>query len=97
MATKAKDKPTKAAAKPVPRTRYEDDLYTWVQKQVALLRAGRHDEVDALNVAEKLADEGNCLRRDDDARDRAVVKVQTVVRAFPETPRPDAPSFRTKT
>jgi hypothetical protein len=54
MATKAKDRP---AATP-PRTRYKDDLYTWVQEQVALLRAGRLDEIDALNVAEELADVG---------------------------------------
>lgn len=41
-----------------PRTRYEDDLYTWVGEQVALLRAGRLDEVDALNLAEELSDVG---------------------------------------
>ena len=41
-----------------PRTRYEDDLYTWVHEQVALLQAGRLDEVDALNVAEELGDVG---------------------------------------
>jgi hypothetical protein len=40
-------------------TRYEDDLYTWVQEQVALLRAGRLAEIDALNVAEELSDVGN--------------------------------------
>lgn len=40
------------------RTRYEDDLYTWVQEQVALLRAGRLDEVDADNIAEELSDVG---------------------------------------
>jgi hypothetical protein len=39
--------------------RYEDDLYTWVQEQVALLRAGRLTEIDALNVAEELSDVGN--------------------------------------
>ncbi len=44
-----------AAAK---HTRYEDDLYTWVQEQVALLRAGRLDQVDAANVAEELGDVG---------------------------------------
>jgi predicted DNA-binding ribbon-helix-helix protein len=38
--------------------RYEDDLYTWAQEQVVLLRAGRLDEVDAENVAEELADVG---------------------------------------
>jgi hypothetical protein len=40
------------------RTRAEDDLYTWVQEQVALLRAGRFDEIDAENIAEELSDVG---------------------------------------
>ena len=39
-------------------TRYEDDLYTWVGEQVALLRSGRLAEIDALNVAEELSDVG---------------------------------------
>ena len=41
---------------PAGRTRYEDDLYTWVQEQVALLRARRFDEVDVELVAEELED-----------------------------------------
>ena len=49
----AKERPAKK------RARYEDDLYTWVQEQVALLRAGRLDEVDAENVAEELSDVGS--------------------------------------
>ena len=40
------------------RARYEDDLYTWVNQQVALLRAGRLDEIDAENIAEELSDVG---------------------------------------
>ena len=52
MATEIRDKPV------VPRTRYKDDLDTWVQEQVALLRAGRLDEEDALNVAEAQSDLG---------------------------------------
>ena len=56
MATKTRDKPAAA-----PRTHYEDDLYTWVREQVALLRAGRLSDVDALNVAEELSDVGNEL------------------------------------
>jgi hypothetical protein len=39
-------------------TRYEDDFYTWVEEQVALLRAGQLTEIDALNVAEELSDVG---------------------------------------
>ena len=46
----------KTPTPPVPATRYEDDCYTWVHEQVALLRAGRLSEVDALNVAEELGD-----------------------------------------
>jgi len=42
-----------------PATRYKDDVFTWVWEQVALLRAGRLTEVDALNVAEELSDVGN--------------------------------------
>lgn len=41
------------------RTRYEDDLYTWVNEQVALLRAGRLDEIDAENIVEELSDVGS--------------------------------------
>lgn len=39
--------------------RHAEDLYSWVQEQVALLRAGRLGEVDAGNIAEELADVGN--------------------------------------
>ena len=46
----------KTPAPPVPGTRYEDDCYTWVQEQVALLQAGRVNEIDAPNVAEELGD-----------------------------------------
>ncbi len=40
------------------RTRHADDLYTWVQEQVALLRAGRVDALDLENIAEELGDVG---------------------------------------
>lgn len=39
-------------------TRYDDDLYTWVQEQVALLRAGDIDALDLANIAEELSDVG---------------------------------------
>ncbi len=39
-------------------TRYEDDLYTWVHEQVALLNAGRLHELDRDNIAEELLDVG---------------------------------------
>jgi hypothetical protein len=41
------------------RTRYADDLYTWVSEQVALLRAGQLNEIDAAEVAEELDDVGS--------------------------------------
>ena len=41
------------------RTCYADDLYTWVQEQVALLRAGRVDALDLGNIAEELSDVGS--------------------------------------
>ncbi|XYD11074.1 DUF29 domain-containing protein [Methylobacterium sp. NMS12] len=41
------------------RTRHADDLYTWVQEQVALLRAGRVDALDLDNIAEELSDVGS--------------------------------------
>ena len=37
-------------------TRYQDDLYGWVQEQVALLRDGCLAGIDAENVAEELSD-----------------------------------------
>jgi hypothetical protein len=45
-------------------TRYEDDLYTWVQEQVALLQAGRLTEIDARNIAEELGDVGKSEYRE---------------------------------
>ena len=39
-------------------TRHEADVYTWVQEQVALLRAGRVDALDLENIAEELSDVG---------------------------------------
>jgi len=41
------------------RARYDRDLYSWAIEQAALLRAGRLDQVDALNIAEEIDDVGN--------------------------------------
>jgi hypothetical protein len=38
---------------------YKDDLFGWVEDQVALLKAGRIGEIDALNIADELADVGS--------------------------------------
>ena len=56
-------KPT--SIRPPPRQtdiRYEDDLYGWVQEQVALLRAKLVTNIDASNIAEELSGVGNELR-----------------------------------
>lgn len=42
-----------------PRRRYADDLYGWVEDQIALLKAGRLSEIDTDNIAEELSDVGN--------------------------------------
>src|SRR5262245_54901264 len=39
--------------------RYDRDLYSWALEQAALLRAGRVDQADALNIAEELDDVGS--------------------------------------
>ena len=39
-----------------PKTRHEDDIYTWSLEQIELLKAGRLDEVDAANIAWELED-----------------------------------------
>jgi Domain of unknown function DUF29 len=42
----------------IKKTPYDVDLTAWVAEQVALLRAGRLDEIDADNIAEELEDVG---------------------------------------
>jgi Domain of unknown function DUF29 len=53
------------------RTRYEDDYYTWINEQVALLRERRFDELDAENVAEELSD----LAKDEFAKLQSCLRV----------------------
>jgi hypothetical protein len=54
--TKARGSAESAAE---PRRRYADDLYGWVEDQIALLKGGRLSEIDADNIAEELSDVGN--------------------------------------
>lgn len=42
----------------VASTRYEDDLYAWVQEQVEFLQAGHVAGLDLKNIAEELGDVG---------------------------------------
>lgn len=48
----------KVRDRPKAKTAYEADYFTWANEQVALLRSGRLDEIDAQNIAEELADMG---------------------------------------
>ena len=42
---------------------YEDDFYAWAERQAALLRAGRFDELDLGNVTLEVEDLGGALKR----------------------------------
>ncbi|OYU91634.1 MAG: hypothetical protein CFE29_01775 [Bradyrhizobiaceae bacterium PARB1] len=47
-----------------PTSLYEDDFYGWIGRQVALVKAGRNDEVDLENIAEELDDLGKSIYRE---------------------------------
>ncbi|WP_298957418.1 DUF29 domain-containing protein [uncultured Methylobacterium sp.] len=49
---------TAPLARPVPRTAYSDDLYTWAMEQAALLRAGDLSALDRENLAEEIESVG---------------------------------------
>lgn len=66
-----KDKAEKARPATKAHTLYEEDLYTWVFEQVALLKAGRVAEIDVANIAEELADVG----RSEESRLESALKV----------------------
>ena len=53
-----KDRRSTSGASRTSGTRYQDDLYTWVQEQVALLRAGQLTALDLDHIAEELSDVG---------------------------------------
>lgn len=45
-------------------TRYEDDGYAWAQEQAALLRAGRLDLLDRVNLAEEIESLGKSFAKE---------------------------------
>lgn len=47
----------------MPSTRYEDDLYTWVQEQVALFGARELHQIDTANILAELVNVGKDLIR----------------------------------
>ncbi len=56
MATKTIDRSPPTA--PAPSRSYKDDLFGWVEDQVALLNAGKLSEIDIVNIADELGDVG---------------------------------------
>ena len=56
MATKTIDRSPPTA--PAPSRSYKDDLFGWVEDQIALLENGRLLEIDAKHVADELGDVG---------------------------------------
>jgi hypothetical protein len=57
MSTTTKSKvPSLPEERPVASIRYADDAFGWVGQQIELLRAGRVNEIDAVNIAEELSD-----------------------------------------
>ena len=57
MATKTID--DSPQLQPAESRAYRDDLFGWVEDQVALLKAGRVAEIDFVNIADELGDVGN--------------------------------------
>jgi hypothetical protein len=57
MATKTINRSPPTA--PASGRRYKDDLFGWVEDQVALLKSGQLSEIDAVNIADELSDVGN--------------------------------------
>ena len=47
-----------AAKRRVRGAPYDRDVYAWSQEQARLLRAGRFEEIDAVNIAEEILDVG---------------------------------------
>jgi hypothetical protein len=55
---RTKPMPVDLAEAPSSAATYERDYYGWIQEQIALLRSGRLDRIDAENIAEELSDMG---------------------------------------
>jgi hypothetical protein len=53
---KERVKTKSGSASAEPRTGYQQDIHAWALEQVELLKAGRLDEVDTLNIAEEIKD-----------------------------------------
>ncbi len=67
-----KDKAATEALPALPRARYEDDAYTWALQQADLLREGRVEDLDRINLADEIADVG---RREYDKLESALARI----------------------
>ena len=56
MLSKERPKAKGGSAFAEPRTAYKQDIHAWALEQIELLKAGRFDEIDALNIAEEIQD-----------------------------------------
>lgn len=55
-------------ANPESQNLYETDYYAWVNKQLALLRAGQWEAADIQNLLEEIEDMGKKIRRELESR-----------------------------
>ncbi len=65
------ERPSTDDAPPARRARYEEDYYSWIVQQAALLRARRFDEIDIEKVAEEFGD----LAKSEYAKLRSTLRV----------------------
>ena len=58
---------------PAAKDLHEEDLYVWTERQTALLRARRFEELDLENLVEEVADLGGALKRSVRSRIRTIM------------------------
>jgi len=60
--------------KPTAKDLYDEDFFVWSQKQAALLRDRRFDELDLPNLIEEVEDLGSALERSVRSRARTIME-----------------------
>jgi hypothetical protein len=60
--------------KPAPKELYRKDFYVWAQRQAALLRARRHDELDLEHLIEEVEDLGSAAKKSVRSRARTIIE-----------------------
>ncbi len=59
---------------PAAKDLYEEDFYVWAERQAALLRARRFEDLDLDNLIEEVADLGGALKRSVRSRIRTIME-----------------------